>query len=190
VRFLVRLASVGIPHEKFLASVRALAKSVGVDARNPKWTSSGALEIDIFSPTRADFDLFLAAVSPVAKVEFSRDLNLAPSHLTEEEAISEAVGYFDSERYWECHEVLEGLWRVKAGDEKSFLQGLILLCAAYVHHQKGEDRVALGVLGRAIPKLEYPSRSYRGLDAAAIRDKAQELASKGTFAAFNLPKHG
>lgn len=190
MRFLVRLASDVGSKESFLSSVRSFARSVGAEARNPKWTSYGALEIDIFSPSRPDYDLFLAAVSPLYKVEFSRDLNVAPPHHSDEENIKEAVGYFDAERYWECHETLEGLWRVKAGDEKSFLQGLILLCAAYVHHQKGEDTVALSVLGRAIPKLEYPERSYRGLDAIGIRQKALEVAAKGGFSAFSLPKHG
>jgi hypothetical protein len=186
LRFLVRLASKGRSREKFLSSVRSVAKSLGVDARNPKWTSYGALEIDTFSPTRADFDLFLAAVSPIYKVEFSRDLNIAPVHRAEDEIVAEAREFFNSERYWECHETLESLWRIKSGDEKRFLQGLILLCAAFVHHQKGEDTVAFGVLGRAIPKLDFPNPEYHGLDATTARRNAEEIARARRFSEFRL----
>jgi hypothetical protein len=186
MRFLVRLISQDSSKEKFLSSVRSLARSLGSEARNPKWTSYGALEIDIFSPTRGDFDLFLAAMSPIYKVEFSRDLNVAPPYHPDNEIIEEARKYFDSERFWECHETLEGLWRVKTGAEKHFLQGLILLCAAFVHHQKGEEDVALGVLGRAIPKLEYPTLAYHSLDVAMIRERAEGMARNRRFHEFRL----
>lgn len=186
MRFLVRLTSdVGLK-EGFLSSVRSFARSVGVEARNPKWTSYGALEIDIFSPSRPDYDLFLVAVSPVYKVEFSRDLNVTPPHDSDEEIIREAVGYFDSERYWECHEALESLWRVKSGDEKRFLQGLILLCAAFVHHQKGEQPVALSVLHRALALLQFASPSYHGLDVVMIRSKAEAMAAEKRLSDFRI----
>jgi len=190
MRFLLRLTSEYHSKERLLSAVRALARSLGVEARNPKWTSYGALEIDIFSPTRPDYELFLAAISPIYEVEFSRDLNVAPPHQTEDEIVTEARRYFDTERYWECHETLEGLWRVKDGDEKRYLQGLILLCAAFVHHQKGEEQVAFSVLGRAMVKLDFPSPSYRGLDVGAIRGKAQTLAAIRTFSPFELPEYG
>jgi len=190
MRFLLRLTSEHPSRERFLTTVRTLARSLGVEARNPKWTSHDALEVDVFSPTRPDYDLFLAAISPIFEVEFSRDLNVAPPHQTEDEIVAEARGYFNSERYWECHETLEGLWRVKDGDEKRYLQGLILLCAAFVHHQKGEEQVALSVLGRAIPKLDFPSPSYHDLDVGAIREKAQTFAANRTFSPFELPEYG
>ena len=189
MRFLLRLDSEDSSKERFLSSLRSLAKSLGSEARNPKWTSYGALEIDIFSPTRADYDLFLAAVSPLYRVEFSRDLNIAPPHQSDDEIVAEAGRYFDSERYWECHETLESLWRVKSGDEKLLLQGLILLCAAFVHHQKGEEAVAFSVLGRAIDKLDLPSPSYHGLDVIAIKGRARAIATKGFFSPFRLSEY-
>ena len=89
-----------------------MAKSVGVDARNPKWTSYGALELDIFAPSKAGMDAFLAATEPLGHLEFWRDLNVASQYKTEKELFLEARRYFNSERYWECHEVLEGAWRL------------------------------------------------------------------------------
>jgi predicted metal-dependent hydrolase len=186
MRFLVRLISGGQSRERFLASVRSIAKSLGAEARNPKWTSYGALEIDIFSPTRADYDLFLAAVSPVYRIEFSRDLNIAPVYRMDAEIVAEAKEYFNSERYWECHETLESLWRIKRGEEKHLLQGLILLCAAFVHHQKGQDSVALSVLGRAMVSLDSPLHSYQGLDVVKIKERAAAIASAQEFSGFTI----
>ncbi|HMD78462.1 MAG TPA: DUF309 domain-containing protein [Nitrososphaerales archaeon] len=186
MRFLVRLTSEDRSRERFLSSVRSLARSLGADARNPKWTSYGALEIDIFSPTRADYDLFLAAVSPIYRVEFSRDLNVAPVHHSEDEIVAEAREYFNSERYWECHETLESLWRIKSGEEKHLLQGLILICAAYVHHQKGEEAVAFSVLGRAMARLDSEVPSYHGLNVETIKERTAAIASAREFSTFTL----
>jgi uncharacterized protein len=186
MRFLVRLSPLGIPRERFLFSVRTIARSVGAEARNPKWTSYGSMEIDVFCPTKADFDLFLAAVNPVANPEFTKDLNKAPPHRTEQELFAEARELFNSERYWECHEVLEGIWRQKQGEEKRLLQGIILVCAAYVHHQKGEMSVALGVLERAVKQLEFSRASYGGFTVARMRHASEEMLRERRFSKYTV----
>ena len=163
-----------------------MAKSVGVETRNPKWTSSGALELDVFCPTYADFEIFLATAKPIAATEFVTDLNRAPEYLTEDEALSKARILFNAERYWECHEVLEGLWRQKQGDEKRTLQGLILVCAAYVHHQKGEEGVAVGVLGRAAKLLESPVQTYGAFDVTKVRGEVLRMLETRTLVGFRI----
>jgi predicted metal-dependent hydrolase len=133
------------------------------------------LELDIFSPAKADFELFIAAVRPLASTEFTKDLNEAPPFKTESELLVEARELFNSERYWESHEILEGIWRQKQGEEKSLLQGIILLCAAFVHHQKGEQSVALGVLKRAVRQLEFSQSSYGGFPVGKLRKESEEI---------------
>ena len=186
LRFLVRFGPSGMPTKRALASARALARSVSAEARNPKWTSRSALELDIFCPTRADFDLFIAAASPVFEVEFTRDLNVAPAHRSEEELFTEAREYFNSERYWECHEVLEGIWRQRSGQEKSLLQGIILLCAAFVHHQKGEESVAQGVLRRALAQLDFPQPEYGGFDVRRLHEQSDQMLKRSQFEPFRV----
>ena len=173
------------PTEGFLAAVKSLAASISCECRNPKWTSYGALEVDFFGQSKADFDLFLDAVSPLAKVEFARDLNVAPPYKPEAELFKEAIEYFNHERYWESHEVLEGIWRTKNGAEKSLLQGLILVCAAFVHHQKGEDEVGKGILVRALPQLVHAERTYGGFDVDEIRRNSRMILDTGRF--FDFP---
>jgi len=186
MRFLVRFAGSSLPRDRMLASVRAVGRSVGVDIRNPKWTSHGALELDIFCPTEADFDLFLSAASPLFKTEFVRDLNRALTHEPEAQLLAESRGYFNAERYWECHEVLESVWRLKQGDEKRLLQGIILVCAAFVHHQKGEKEVALSVLGRAAKQLDFNSPEYGGIDLASLRANVRSVLERKQFSDFRV----
>ena len=186
MRFLVRLQPKEGQGPSFLPIVRSLAESVEGEARNPKWTSYGALELDIFAPSEADFQLFLAAVEPVSRVEFSRDLNVAPPHKPKEEAIEEARAYFNSERYWEAHEALESVWRGAAGEEKALLQGLILVCAAFVHHQKREEEVALGVLRRATRQLSYSASSYFGIKVDELTKHASGILADNRFRVFRI----
>ncbi|MDA4126237.1 MAG: DUF309 domain-containing protein [Thaumarchaeota archaeon] len=186
MRFLVRFAESGLPKDRMLTSVRALGRSLGADARNPKWTSYGALELDIFCATEADFRLFLTAASPLFKTEFVRDLNKAPAYESEAQLFAESRDYFNAERYWECHEVLESVWRIKEGDEKRLLQGIILVCAAFVHYQKGEEEVALSVLGRAAKQLEFRSPTYAGIELPSLRANVALVLEKKRFSNFRV----
>jgi len=184
LRFLIRLRETRVSGEKLLATVRAVAKTLGVSPRNPKWTSYGALELDVFTPSGADFELFIAAVRPIAEIEFTKDLNLAPLHKAEPRVFEEARRLFNDERYWECHEVLEGVWRTKQGEEKRLLQGIILVCAAFVHHQKGEEAVALGVLGRAVKQLDYSEPEYGGFNVVDLKRRVGEIIQSREFSNF------
>jgi uncharacterized protein len=186
VRFLTRIAPTGGGREEFLESTRALARAVGADVRNPKWTSTGSLEVDVFVPSAGDFELFVSAVEPLHRIEFVHDLNLAPAHREDGEVLAEAQTFFNSERYWECHEALESLWKVKVGDEKGFLQGFILVCAAFVHHQKGEDEVAAGLLRRASRQLEYGSATYHGIDVGQLKANVSRILKTARFKEFRI----
>src|SRR5579863_9287343 len=185
LRFLVRLSGLE-KEDSQLQAVRTIARALGTEAKNPKRTSTGALELDVFAPSKADFDLFLAAVRPLANLDFSKDLNVAPPFKAETELFDEAWGYFNDERYWECHEVLEGIWKTKTGEEKILLQGIILVCAAFVHHQKDEPEVALGVMRRAIRQLGYGSEIYHGVSVPTLNARCAEILATGKCLNFKV----
>jgi hypothetical protein len=170
----------------FLPLVKSLAESVMAEARNPKWTSYGALELDIFAPSPNDLELFLAAIEPLAEVEFSRNLSEAPAHKSKEALIEEARRYFNSERYWEAHETLESVWRSASGKEKLYLQGLILVCASFVHHQKREHEVALGVLRRAAKQLDYGAASYHSVNVKRLKKQVDGILDAKRFENFRV----
>ncbi len=186
MRFLLRLVATMVPREGLLEAIRTIARTLGAEARNPKWTSYGALELDIFLPTRADFEIFLSAVRPIAEPEFTKDLNVAPQHKDEFELFAEARELFNAERYWECHEVLEGMWRQKQGKEKRLLQGIILVCAAFVHHQKGEEEVALSVLRRGANQLEYSAPTYGSFRIPALKRNVEQVLQNAKFSNFRV----
>jgi uncharacterized protein len=176
----------GTDRPSSLRVVRGVAASIGARAVNPKWTSYGALEIDLFTDTKADFETFVAAIEPLGAVEFARDLQQPGPHLPKGQAVAEAVSLFNAERFWEAHEVLETLWRAASGEEKGLLQALILVCAAFVHVQKEEQQVALGVARRAVPKLTWDEPSYHGIDVAGTRGRVWAMVESGALNLFRL----
>jgi len=186
VRFLARFAPSSMGRTDFLASVKSVAFELGVRARNPKWTSLGALEVDLFATSKGDIQLLLAALEPLGRLEFVHDLGEAPRYRNPEEAVWEARTLFNAERYWESHEVLEGIWRTLEGEEKRYVQGVILVCAAFVHHQKGEDEVGLGVLKRASPQLDYSQGTYHGIDVKRLKDSVDLIREDGAFEPFSI----
>ncbi|MGA2663764.1 MAG: DUF309 domain-containing protein [Nitrososphaerales archaeon] len=186
MRFLVRLVPLGWGRAAFLAAVRSVAANLGASAVNPKWTSYGALEIDVFAPSREDFRVVMAALEPLCGVEFTTDLQAPPRFVPRDDAVREAVSLFDAERFWEAHEVLEAQWRASEGDEKRLLQGLILVCAALVHHQKGEEKVALGIVQRALPLLAWEGGMYHRIDVPALGERLSRELGTGSLSLFEI----
>lgn len=83
--------------------------------------------------------------------------------LDEYAIIQKVIQSFNAERYWEAQETAETLWnRSKNPDKKNVIQGLILVGAALVHHQRNEDHVCLSILKRALLKLEALERIPAG----------------------------
>ncbi|HME19475.1 MAG TPA: DUF309 domain-containing protein [Nitrososphaerales archaeon] len=186
VRFLIRIAPGSFKRKEFLPSVKSVTSGLGVQARSPKWTSYGALELDLFAPSNGDIELALAALEPLGRLEFAKDLGQTPQYRSPEEAVREARVLFNAERYWESHEVLEGVWRSLNGEEKRYVQGVILVCAAYVHHQKGKDDVGLGVLRRAERQLDCPWIDYFGLDIARLKSMVRGVLESRDFRTFKI----
>ena len=78
------------------------------------------------------------------------------------EVLEAFLRLFQEGRYFEAHEVLEEAWREAEGEEKCFLQGLILLAAAL--HQGAEGRSGLRNLKKAEARLHGLPSPYLGLD--------------------------
>ena len=82
------------------------------------------------------------------------------------------VALFNAGKFFEAHEAWEELWLAESQPEKTFLQGLIQLAAAWHHHSRGNSRGAKSLLAAGIAKLErFPGR-HRGLVLAQVRVQA------------------
>src|SRR5690349_19544115 len=100
LRFLLRAKPEGEgDKQRFLASLKAIGGNLGASLKHPRWTSYGALEIDVFAPSVQDFETFVAAVEPLSSIEFTKNLDDPPRFQEKERILEEAVRYFNSERY-------------------------------------------------------------------------------------------
>jgi uncharacterized protein len=185
-RSLLRVIPNDSDRQAFLASLKAIGGSLGASVKHPRWTSYGALEIDVFTPSVPDFELFVATLEPLVRVEFTRNLDEPPHFQPPEEILEDAKRYFNAERYWECHETLESVWRPAKGDEKRMVQGIILICAALVHEQRGERDVALGIYRRALPQIAWPERTYHGIDIPRLRQNVERSLERGDPSPFKI----
>jgi uncharacterized protein len=186
MRFLMRMVPESLESAEFLKVVKSIANDLGVVVRNPKWCSYGALEVDLFSRSKGDVELLSSALEPLGTVEFLKDLGEVSPHRSFRQTVEDARDLFNSERYWESHEVLEGLWRVLTGDEKKYIQGVILVCAAFVHHQKGEEGVALGVLRRAEKQISLKNVEHLGIDSKALQEEVGRILKTSVFKPFHI----
>lgn len=123
--------------------------------------SSKYVEFDI-TANNENLDDLLSKLSEISEV--AKTTEIAEKEIGKQEAIGYAKSLFNDERYWECHEVLEGVWKNEIDIEKSLLQGIILTCAAFVHSQKNEDNICINILNRAIEKLHDVKGTYHGID--------------------------
>ena len=72
------------------------------------------------------------------------------------------------------------------GNERSLLNGIILVAAAFVHDEKDEPAICLSILDRANKKLEASSGSYHGINVGRIKDLISEMLSSGRIERFTI----
>ncbi|WP_117237886.1 DUF309 domain-containing protein [Thermus sediminis] len=87
------------------------------------------------------------------------------------EALETFLALFREGRYFEAHEALEEAWQRARGEERRFLQGLILLAAAL--HQEAEGRNGLRNLRKAEARLQGLFSPYLGLDWRPLLEEAR-----------------
>jgi uncharacterized protein len=111
---------------------------------------------------------------------------------TKDEKFQRGLRHFNAREFFEAHEVWEEIWLVEAEPEKTFLQGLIQLAAAFHHYCRGNPAGAESLLAAGIVKLSRSSENHRGLEIGALRASAKKwaraLGAGQMPAARNLPK--
>ena len=143
--------------------------------------SSKFIELDI-SVHKNNLELLVEKLSSIGKTDNSR--LIIEEEIEKEQLVKDGVSYFNNERFWECHEALEGAWKQSSGEEKELIQGLILVAAALVHYQKAEDDICLSVLRRALEKLNDKSGQYCQINVDAVKQKVIEMLDKKEIFTF------
>ena len=139
--------------------------------------STYAIEFDLFTAKK---DVELRAVRGLEKyapVIGVRDLDREQIFINKNEVMKITKDLFDQERYWECHEIVELIWRKEKNlVEKTLQQGVILFASALVHAQKNEEVVCLSMLGRTREKLDVWSESeYYGLNIDKLKKSLSNM---------------
>lgn len=108
------------------------------------------------------------------------------SSVPKREAMLEGIECFNGERFWECHEAFEGVWKECHGDEKDILQGIILTAAGLVHYQKNSDIICISIFRRALEKLSGFTGTYDSIDIDALQRQLKDAIRSGRITTFML----
>ena len=163
-----------------LSNSRDLSYGMTVIIRDCR-VSSKFIELDV-SLHKNNLELLLEKLASVGQIDHHR--YIIEEVIEKNQLIKDGIFYFNNERFWECHEALEGAWKQSSGDEKELIQGLILVAAALVHYQKYENDICLSVLGRAIQKLQSKSGEYYQINVDKVKEKTIEMLDKKEIFTF------
>jgi predicted metal-dependent hydrolase len=88
------------------------------------------------------------------------------------------IELFNREQFFECHEVLEELWRAAENDTRMFLQALIHLAVAFHHYRRDNITGARRQLDKSLRKLAFSLPEFAGVDTAALHRNAKGCAEE------------
>lgn len=88
----------------------------------------------------------------------------------------EGLAHFNAKKFFEAHEFWEEIWLVESEPEKTFLQGLIQITAAFHHRQRGNPEGVELLLAAGIVKLLRFPEDHHGLAIGELRENAKRWA--------------
>jgi len=93
-------------------------------------------------------------------------------HVTHGDKFQQGIELFNSREFFLAHEVWEEIWMCESEPEKTFLQGLIQLAAAFHHYVRGNPDGAQSLLASAAVKLQRFAPNHRRIAVAELRKQA------------------
>jgi predicted metal-dependent hydrolase len=93
-----------------------------------------------------------------------------------DEKFQRGVLHFNAQEFFEAHEVWEEIWLVECEPEKTFLQGIIQIAAAFHHYCRDNSDGAESLLAAGIVKLLRFPADHRGLAIGDLRSSAKQWA--------------
>ena len=94
-------------------------------------------------------------------------------------ALAEGLRLYDAGEFFAAHEAWESVWMASQEPEKTFLQGLIQVTAAFHHLQRNNPLGTTLLLQAALRRLEGYPASFGGISVTVlcedIRERLQTL---------------
>jgi len=171
-----------INSRELVTKARELCSDIGAAVRVAR-VATTFVEFDV-SVENGKLDSVVEKLNPIGKLDNAR--HVVEEEIEKEVGIKDGIFYYNNERFWECHEAFEGVWKNCSGSEKELLQGIILVAVAFAHGQKNETRVGIGMLGRALEKLGDTPAMYHNIDVDRIRNKIKEMQKTRKLTRFQI----
>ena len=93
------------------------------------------------------------------------------------ERFAAGLKQFNSRLFFDAHETWEEIWLASAEPDKTFLQGIIQIAAAYHHYGRGNLRGTQSLLEAGLRRLGRFAHGHYGIDVESLRDAAREWAA-------------
>lgn len=168
--------------DNLLLRAREITSDMKIIIRDMR-VSSRYLEFDV-SIEKERLDKLVKKLERIGPLDHAK--HVVDETMGKEEAIEKGRHYFNYERFWESHEVLEGAWKKSEGKEKDLIQGMILVAAALVHYQKNENEICLSIFNRALEKIGNAKGTYYKIDVDALRNKVSSMLKTRVLETFTI----
>src|SRR6202163_2712152 len=91
----------------------------------------------------------------------------------QQEKFRRGVEQFNTRLFFEAHETWEEIWLASPEPEKTFLQGIIQIAAAFHHYGRGNTRGTRTLLEAGLRRLERFPDLHNELALEALREAAR-----------------
>jgi predicted metal-dependent hydrolase len=96
--------------------------------------------------------------------------------MNKDEKFQRGISHFNTGEFFEAHEVWEEIWLEETEPEKTFLQGIIQIAAAFHHYCRENIDGTETLLASGIVKLSRFPPEHRGLAIGELRSEAKQWA--------------
>ena len=96
------------------------------------------------------------------------------THEKDETQFRKGVAQFNLGQFFEAHETWEEIWLAAPEPERTFLQGIIQVAAAFHHCQRSNRAGAQSLLEAGLEKLARFPATHRGIRLEELRATARE----------------
>lgn len=94
------------------------------------------------------------------------------------QGLLEGIELFNTGEYFECHEILEDIWRAERDPVRALYQGILQVGVAFHHLHRSNWRGAVKLLDGGIDKLGRFLPSCMGIDTLALDQASRACLSQ------------
>jgi uncharacterized protein len=87
----------------------------------------------------------------------------------------QAVGEFNQQEFYACHDTLEAIWLEAPESDKRFYQGVLQVAVGCYHLSNHNWRGAVILLGEGVKRLSDYQPTYHGIDVGLLLEQSSEL---------------